>query len=178
MDQLEGWLGASGLEQVEPGVVVLLVAAGLAAGFIDAVVGGGGLLQLPVVLMVPGISPVQALATNKMGSVFGTATSALTFYRRTSPDLRTALPMAGVALAGSFGGAALAASLPEEVFRPVILAALAVFQAALVVGEHAGVEVEVEVLPGEVLPGQKPANPALEGVSNQRRGRGRREGRN
>jgi uncharacterized protein len=117
-------IGASGLEQADPGVVALLVAAGLAAGFVDAVVGGGGLLQLPVVLMIPGISPVQALATNKMGSVFGTATSAVTYYRRTSPDLRTALPMAAVALAGSFGGAALAASLPEEVFRPIILAAL------------------------------------------------------
>lgn len=124
MQGLGAWLGASGLEQMDPGVVALLVAAGLAAGFVDAVVGGGGLLQLPVVLMVPGISPVQALATNKMGSVFGTATSALTFYRRTSPDLRTAMPMAGVALVGSFGGAALAASLPEAVFRPIILAAL------------------------------------------------------
>ena len=46
MQELGACLGASGLEQVEPGVVVLLVAAGLAAGFVDAVVGGGGLLQL------------------------------------------------------------------------------------------------------------------------------------
>lgn len=124
MERLGAWLGASGLEQADPGVVALLVVVGLAAGFVDAVVGGGGLLQLPAVLLVPGISPVQALATNKMGSVFGTATSAVTYYRRTSPDLRTALPMAAVALAGSFGGAAVAASLPEEVFRPIILAAL------------------------------------------------------
>lgn len=38
--------------------------------------------------------------------------------------------------------------------------------------------IKVWVYYGEVLPGQKPSNPALEGVSNQRRGRGRREGRN
>lgn len=38
--------------------------------------------------------------------------------------------------------------------------------------------IKVWVYYGEVLPGQKPTNPALEGVSNQRRGRGRREGRN
>ncbi|GEO92558.1 UPF0721 transmembrane protein [Kocuria flava] len=124
MAALGDLLGPSGLAQADPSVLLLLAAAGLAAGFVDAVVGGGGLLQLPVVLMVPGISPVQALATNKLGSVFGTATSALTYYRRTSPDLRTALPMAGVALTGSFGGAAVAAALPAEVFRPVILAAL------------------------------------------------------
>nr|WP_231710034.1 TSUP family transporter [Arthrobacter zhangbolii] len=98
--------------------------AGLAAGWVDAVVGGGGLIQLPALLLVPGISPVQALATNKMGSVFGTTTSAVTFYRRAHPDLRTALPMAGVALAGSMGGAVVAASLPSSVFKPIIVAAL------------------------------------------------------
>ena len=117
-------LQGSGLETATPGLVLLLVLTGLAAGFIDAVVGGGGLLQLPVALLIPGITPVQALATNKMGSVFGTATSAVTFYRRVRPDLRTALPMALVALVASGGGAAVAASLPAEVFRPVIVAAL------------------------------------------------------
>ncbi len=123
----------TGLEDIAVATVVMVVLAGLAAGWIDAVVGGGGLLQLPVLLMVPGITPVQALATNKMGSVFGTATSALTYHRRVGPDLRTALPMAGVALCGSFGGAILATLLPAEVIRPVIvlaLVAVAVFTAA------------------------------------------------
>ena len=123
----------SGLEEITLATIALVVVAGLAAGWIDAVVGGGGLLQLPALLLVPGITPVEALATNKMGSVFGTTTSAITYYRRAHPDLRTALPMAGVALAGSFGGAVLAASLPSSVFKPIIVAALvavAVFTAA------------------------------------------------
>jgi uncharacterized membrane protein YfcA len=102
-----------------------VVVAALCAGWVDAVVGGGGLIQLPALLLVPGISPVQALATNKMGSIFGTTTSAVTYYRRAHPDLKTALPMAGVALAGSFGGAIVATSLPASVFKPVIIAALA-----------------------------------------------------
>ena len=114
----------SGLEDVTLATIALVVVAGLAAGWVDAVVGGGGLIQLPALLLVPGISPVQALATNKMGSVFGTTTSAVTFYRRAHPDLRTALPMAGVALAGSMGGAVVAASLPSSVFKPIIVAAL------------------------------------------------------
>ncbi|MGY1802365.1 TSUP family transporter [Blastococcus sp. SYSU D00922] len=104
--------------------LVLVLLAGLAAGFIDAVVGGGGLVQLPALLLVPGISPVQALATNKLGSVVGTSTSALTYYRRVHPDLRTALPMAAVALVGSFCGASVAALLPASVFKPVIVVAL------------------------------------------------------
>lgn len=104
--------------------LLLLLVAAFAAGWIDAVVGGGGLLQLPALLLVPGLSPVQALATNKLGSIFGTATSAVTYYRRARPDLRTALPMAGVALLGSFGGASVASALPVAVFKPVIVVAL------------------------------------------------------
>ncbi|MGA7205342.1 MAG: TSUP family transporter [Specibacter sp.] len=114
----------SGFEDITTATILLILVAGFAAGWIDAVVGGGGLLQLPVMLMVPGITPVQALATNKMGSIFGTATSAVTYYRRVKPDLRTALPMAGIAFLGSLGGAVLAASLPGSVFKPIIVAAL------------------------------------------------------
>lgn len=114
----------SGLEEIQLATIVLVVVAGFAAGWVDAVVGGGGLIQLPALLMVPGITPVQALATNKMGSIFGTTTSAVTFFRRARPDLRTAVPMAVIALIGSFGGAILAASLPASVFKPIIIVAL------------------------------------------------------
>jgi len=113
-----------GLESLQLTTLLLLVLAGFAAGWVDAVVGGGGLIQLPALLLVPGISPVQALATNKLGSIFGTATSATTYYRRVGPDLKTALPMAVIALAGSFGGAVLAATLPASVFKPIIVVAL------------------------------------------------------
>ncbi|HEY1104551.1 MAG TPA: TSUP family transporter, partial [Agromyces sp.] len=92
--------------------IVLLLLAGLAAGWVDAVVGGGGLIQLPALLLVPGISPVQALATNKFASIMGTSTSAITYYRRVQPDMRTAGPMALAALAGAFGGAIGASHIP------------------------------------------------------------------
>ena len=113
--------------------VALLVVVALTAGWVDAVVGGGGLLQLPALLLVPGIHPVQALATNKLSSICGTGTASLTYYRRVHPDLRTALPMAGFALAGAFAGATLATMLPVAVFKPVIVLALlavAIFTAA------------------------------------------------
>jgi uncharacterized membrane protein YfcA len=113
-----------GLEQLTWGMLIFVVLAAFAAGWIDAVVGGGGLLQLPVLLLIPGIAPVQALATNKLASVFGTATSSVTYYRRAKPDIRTALPMAVIALAGSFGGAAVATVLPPAAFKPIIVIAL------------------------------------------------------
>src|SRR5690625_5580801 len=54
----------------------------------------------------------------------GTSVSALTYYRRVGPDLRTAAPMALTALAGAVGGAALAAQIPAELFTPIILVVL------------------------------------------------------
>jgi hypothetical protein len=106
------------------GTVALLLLAALTAGWVDAVVGGGGLVQLPALLLVPGISPLQALATNKLGSVCGTATSSVTYYRRVRPDLRTALPMAALAGTGAAAGAVCASLLPARVFRPVVVVAL------------------------------------------------------
>ncbi len=111
-------------EGLTPTALLLVVLAGSIAGFVDAVVGGGGLVQLPALLLVPGLSPVQALATNKLGSVLGTTTSAVTYQRRVRPDLWTAVPMAVLALVTSFLGASIAALLPADVVKPVIVVAL------------------------------------------------------
>ncbi len=105
--------------------VVLLTLAAFAAGWIDAVVGGGGLILLPALLIgLPGATPAQLLATNKFGGIFGTATSSITFYRRVRPDLRTALPMAAVAYVGAIGGALIGLHIPKAAFNPIILVLL------------------------------------------------------
>ncbi|MAS56271.1 MAG: hypothetical protein CMJ44_16930 [Pimelobacter sp.] len=108
-------------------ILVLLALAGLAAGFVDAVVGGGGLIQLPALLLgLPGASPVQVLATNKLASICGTSVSSVTYYRRVRPDPRTFGPLMLLAFVGSVGGAVLASRLPGEAFDPIVLAALLV----------------------------------------------------
>jgi hypothetical protein len=109
----------------EAEVVLLLCAAALVAGWVDAIAGGGGLIQLPALLvLVPGASPAQVLATNKLSSVFGTAVASSVYVRRVSPDLRTALPMAGAAVLGSAAGAACSFLLPKSLFRPLVLVLL------------------------------------------------------
>lgn len=106
-------------------VVLLLVLAAGFAGWVDAVSGGGGLVQLPALLvLLPGASPAAVLATNKLSSICGTSVAAGTYYRRVRPDLRTALPMAAIALAGSAAGAGLASVVPAAVFRPAVLVLL------------------------------------------------------
>jgi uncharacterized membrane protein YfcA len=105
-------------------VVLLCVAAGF-AGWFDAVSGGGGLIQLPALLiLLPGASPAQVLATNKLSGICGTTVAAATYTHRVRPDLRTALPMAGFGLLGAALGALSASALPADVFRPVVLVLL------------------------------------------------------
>lgn len=118
-----GGSGGSGIE-VTVGLLLLLFAVGLVAGTIDAVVGGGGLIQLPALLLVPGISAVQALATNKVGSIAGATVSSLTYLRRVTPDKSATFPAAGFALVGAVLGAMLASLVPEALFRPIILVVL------------------------------------------------------
>ncbi len=106
-------------------VLALLGLAGLAAGFVDAVVGGGGLIQLPALLVgLPQAAPVQVLATNKLASICGTTMSSATYYRRIRPDPRTFGPLMLFAFAGSAAGAVVASNIPREAFQPIVLVAL------------------------------------------------------
>lgn len=103
-------------------IVLVLCLAAIAAGWVDAVSGGGGMLQLPALLLaVPADAPVQALGTNKLSSMMGTAAAARTYLRHVQLDVRTALPMAGVAFAGALVGATLATRVPVDAFRPIIV---------------------------------------------------------
>lgn len=113
------------MSEFAPHVAALLVLAAFTAGWVDAVVGGGGLIQLPALLVAfPQAAPVQLLATNKLASICGTSTSAMTYARRIRPDPATAIPLALAAFAGSLLGAVVASWLPKALFDPIILVVL------------------------------------------------------
>ena len=106
-------------------VLALLALAGLGAGFVDAVVGGGGLVQLPALLLgLPGAAPVHVLATNKLASICGTSVSSTTYYRRVRPDPRTFVPLMALSFVGSVVGAVAASHISKDAFEPIVLAAL------------------------------------------------------
>jgi uncharacterized membrane protein YfcA len=109
------------------GVLALLALAALAAGYVDAVVGGGGLIQIPALLIgLPGAAPVQILATNKLSSICGTTVSSATYYRRIRPDPKTFGPLMVFAFVGSAAGAAVASNVPRSAFEPIVLVVLVV----------------------------------------------------
>ena len=104
---------------------LLLALAALLAGWVDAVVGGGGLVQLPaLVIGFPSVAPVQILATNKLASICGTTVSSVTYYRRVGPDPRTFVPLMLLAFTGSLAGAVVASHIPRDAFDPIVLVVL------------------------------------------------------
>lgn len=110
-------------------LVLMLVAAAFVAGVIDAIAGGGGLITLPV-LMLAGVSPAQALATNKVQGAFGAATAAIGYAASGLVDLRRQWKPALLAGLGGMAGAALITQIPTEGLRillPVILIGIAAF---------------------------------------------------
>lgn len=106
-------------------IVALLMAAAVAAGWIDAVVGGGGLLMLPALLVAFPTTPVAAvLGTNKLTAIFGTCSAAITYARGVKSEARVVWPAAGLALLGAGCGAALAGAVSSAALRPIIMVVL------------------------------------------------------
>ena len=105
--------------------VVLLLVAACAAGWVDAVVGGGGLLQIPALLLAaPQVPVATALGTNKLAGFAGTTVAAVTFARRTPLSPRVVFPAAGLAAAAAAGGALCVSYVPAEALRPIVLVLL------------------------------------------------------
>ncbi|WP_067843925.1 TSUP family transporter [Nocardia lijiangensis] len=102
-----------------------LVAAATAAGWVDAVVGGGGLIILPTLFLVaPGIAPQTALGTNKLAAVAGTTASVLTFARKVPMQWRVLLPAAGIAAVAAAVGAAAVSLIDRDLFIPIVMVVL------------------------------------------------------
>lgn len=119
------------IESLEWGPVIVLCLAALFAGGIDAVVGGGGLIQTPALFTVfPQTAPATLFGTNKLAGIFGTATAAYSLARRVSVAWNTAIPAAVAALILSFCGAYTVTKVPADFLRkllPFILLFVAVY---------------------------------------------------
>ncbi|NDW54124.1 TSUP family transporter [Aliiroseovarius sp. PrR006] len=110
-------------------ILLFLLAAGFVAGFIDSIAGGGGLITLPA-LLIAGVPPVTALATNKVQGLFGAGMAAVTYARKGHVNLRRQLKSAAIAFVAALLGALSVNALPTELIRmvlPILLVAIALF---------------------------------------------------
>jgi uncharacterized membrane protein YfcA len=104
---------------------LFLLVASFFAGFIDSIAGGGGLIQLPALLIgLPKSDTAEVLGTNKLSSIFGTSTAAALYRKQIKPDPKVLLAMGLPALLGSAGGAMLASKIPTSSMRPMVLVLL------------------------------------------------------
>lgn len=102
-----------------PWLLGVLFLVALLAGFIDSIAGGGGLLTVPA-LLAAGLSPAQALATNKLQSVGGSFSASLYFIRRKAVDLSQQKLNIALTFLGSISGALLVQHVKGDILRQLL----------------------------------------------------------
>ncbi|MDP3175321.1 MAG: TSUP family transporter [Phenylobacterium sp.] len=114
------------MTHLAPEIIALLALAATAAGFIDAIAGGGGLITVPA-LLAAGINPVAALATNKVQSSVGTASAVWNFWRAGRIDFNALrIPILATA-AGALLGAAVLSVADTRWLMVLLLVAIALY---------------------------------------------------
>lgn len=112
-------------------ILVGLCMAAFCAGLIDAMVGGGGLIQIPALFgLMPGQGHATLLGTNKVSSVVGTTFAAYRYSRAIQIPWNAALPATLTALLGAYIGAYIVTQISTEVLRlllPLLLLAVAIY---------------------------------------------------
>lgn len=113
------------MDIINPEIIVFLIVAGFVAAFIDSVVGGGGLISLPA-MMLTGLPPSVVLGTNKIASTMGSLTSTLSFLRSGKIDCYLAAWLFPLSFIGSVLGAYTVRHIPSEFLKPLVVVLLVV----------------------------------------------------
>jgi uncharacterized protein len=114
---------------IETWVYPVLTAVAVLTGFIDAIAGGGGLIMMPALLFC-GVPPLQALGTNKLQSMFGTAIAMSNYARSGLIEWRRNLPSVVFVLIGAAIGCLVVQSIDTRLLGliiPVLLMAVALY---------------------------------------------------
>lgn len=96
-----------------------MFSAGLVAGFVDAIAGGGGMITVPVLLGV-GLPPAEALATNKLQSTFGSGSAVWAYRRAALVSWEEAWPGVVSTAVGAAGGVVAVTWLAPDFLRRVM----------------------------------------------------------
>ena len=131
------------LSDISTLTLVFILVAAFSAGFVDAIAGGGGLIQLPALLIsFPDREVAEVAGTNKLGSIFGTSAAALNYRRNIETDPKLLLAMVLPAFIGSGSGSLLATQISTEQLKIAIVVMLvAVFAYTLAKPDLGKVEV-------------------------------------
>ncbi|WP_348680067.1 sulfite exporter TauE/SafE family protein [Alcanivorax profundi] len=137
----------------DPWLVAALLGAGVLAGFINTLAGGGGLLILPL-LMLSGMGAALANGTMRVGVLIQSIEAVRQFNKRGTMPFKPLPAILVPCLLGTLVGALAAAYLPETILKPVLLGTLVVVALLMVLKPNQmnpGPD-EVPQVPGESLP--------------------------
>ena len=110
-----------------PQEIVLLCLAAFAAGFIDAIVGGGGLIQTPAILITLPQYPVATLlGTTKIPSFIGTSMAAKQYARIVQLQWKLLAMMCGISMIAAYAGSKTVSIVSNAFMKPVIFGVLIV----------------------------------------------------
>ncbi|ASY17956.1 TauE superfamily protein [Candidatus Planktophila versatilis] len=109
--------------------LTLILCAGFSAGFIDAIAGGGGLIQLPAMLIsFPQKEVIEVVGTSKAGAIWGTSAAALNYRRNIKTDPKLLIAMVLPAFIGSGLGSLLATQISTTQLKAgIVVMLVAVF---------------------------------------------------
>ena len=114
--------------------LLIVTSASLLAGFVDAIVGGGGLILVPALFAIfPTAHPATLFGVNKGASVWGTAVATAQFARRVDMRWAALLPAAGAGFAASLAGAWLVTVISAGFLRkalPLVLLGVLIYTLA------------------------------------------------
>ncbi len=121
--------------------ILFVLAAAFGAGVIDAMAGGGGLVQLPALFAVyPNTPPATLLGTGKLAGFAGTTSAVLRFVKHVRIDWRLVLPAAVAAFAAALVGAWIATTIAPDRFRALVPVLLTLVLAYTLLHEDFGRE--------------------------------------
>ena len=103
--------------------IIAFVITGFLAGYIDSIAGGGGMIQVPV-LLFSGISPIQVLASNKVASVLGVSMATLKYYLSKKISLKVVSIAIIPCLIASYIGSNIVMYFSDELIQLLILIAI------------------------------------------------------
>ncbi|MCS7464751.1 TSUP family transporter [Paenibacillus doosanensis] len=106
-------------------MLLFLITAGFVAAFIDSVVGGGGLVSLPALLLT-GMPPSLVLGTNKLGGTLSSVTSTLSFLISGKINGKLVLALFPLSFVGSALGTYAVHLLPSEFLKPLVVGLLVI----------------------------------------------------
>lgn len=102
--------------------LIIVIIFGFLAGFIDAIVGGGGLIQIPALLAFFPSFPIAALfGTNKLAGFSGTLLASIRYSKLTTIHFKVILPAMIGAAVFSFTGAYLVSYFDKSILEPIVI---------------------------------------------------------